>query len=103
MASRQPEMQEGAWRGRAAGAMRGQMIWFNEAKGCGFIRTADDERLSVAASGFRPGETPHGRCAGKEVTFERVASEGDARAVNVLFSSVLDPRRARQRHHRSGR
>ena len=103
MALRQLETQDAAGRGRSGNVMHGRMIWFNEAKGCGFIRTADDERLYVAASGFRPGETPHGRCAGKEVTFDRVASEGDAHAVNVLFPSVLDPRRARQRHRGAGR
>lgn len=80
----------------------GKMLWFNEVKGYGFIRTAEGERLYVAANGFRAGEAPVGRCAGREVSFDRLAADGDARAVNVLFPSFVEPRRARMRH-RSGR
>lgn len=83
--------------------MRGELIWFNAVKGHGFIRAAEGERLYVAASGFRAGEAPAGRCAGQDVTFDRLESEGEAQAVNVLFPSAVEPRRARQRHHRAGR
>jgi len=83
--------------------MRGTMIWFNAEKGFGFIRTEADERLYVAASGFLPGEPPAGRCAGKEVVFDREAGADDARAVNVVFATVVDIRRARQRRGSVGR
>lgn len=83
--------------------MRGAVIWFNLEKGHGFIRTEDDERLYVALDGFAHGEAPVERCAGRAVNFERVADEGDPRAIEVSF--VPDdgpPRRARLRSARSG-
>jgi cold shock CspA family protein len=82
--------------------MHGEMLWFNEAKGYGFIRTAEGERLYVGANGFRAGEAPAGRCAGLAVTFDRLASDGEARATNVLFPPVVEAGRARLRH-RAGR
>ncbi len=82
---------------------RGKMIWFNNEKGYGFIRTEDDERLYVAQSGFLPEHVPASRCAGHEVTFERLGVEGDTRAVNVSFPPTADPaRRARLRSPRTG-
>ena len=83
--------------------MLGTVIWFNMDKGHGFIRTEEEERLYVAKDGFKPGEAPTERVAGRAVTFERIAEEGDARAVDVSF--VEDggpPRRARLRSARSG-
>ena len=68
--------------------MQGKMLWFNIDKGFGFIRTEEDERLYVA---------------GKEVTFDRQAQEGDARAVNVAFPVQVEQRRARLRQGRGGR
>lgn len=83
--------------------MRGTMIWFNKEKGYGFIRTDDDERLYVARSGFEPQDVPESRCGGREVTFERLAVEGDSRAVNVSFVPDEGPgRRARLRSPRTG-
>jgi cold shock CspA family protein len=82
--------------------MEGTMIWFNAEKGFGFIRTENDERLYVAQSGFAPADVPRERCAGKKVIFEREAAEGDARAVNVVFSDTVLPHRARLRHARGG-
>ena len=35
--------------------MRGQMLWFNEAKDHGFIMTDEGERLAVAGNGFAQG------------------------------------------------
>ena len=69
--------------------MRGKLLWFNEVKGFGFIRTEDDERLYVDRSGFEPGQVPVGRCAEKQVTFERETAdvEGGYQAVGV---SILD-------------
>ncbi|MGZ4415916.1 MAG: cold shock domain-containing protein [Gaiellaceae bacterium] len=82
--------------------MQGTIVWFNLDKGFGFIRTEEDERLYVALSGFVPEHTPTARVAGREVSFDREAQEGDARAVNVVFPAALDPRRARLRHQRGG-
>ena len=83
--------------------MQGKMLWFNIDKGFGFIRTEEDERLYVAVSGFADGHVPTERCAGKEVTFDRQAQEGDARAVNVAFPVQVEQRRARLRQGRGGR
>lgn len=83
--------------------MRGEVIWFNLEKGYGFIRTEEEERLYVAKDGFARGHVPVERCAGRAVTFERVAAEGDARAVEVVFDAEGEPpRRARLRSARSG-
>ena len=82
--------------------MQGTMLWFNADKGYGFIQTEDDERLYVATTGFLPDHLPGARCRGREVSFERDESEGDARAVNVAFITSSDPRRARLRRSRGG-
>ena len=82
--------------------MQGTMIWFNEAKGHGFIRTEDDERLYVARSGFLPGQEPRPRCKGHTVTFDREMHDDDAFAANVSFVVQEDPRRARIRSSRGG-
>ena len=56
--------------------MRGEMLFFNDTKSFGFIRTEEGERLYVHRDGFLPGKPPEGRCAGKKVTFEREELEG---------------------------
>ena len=56
--------------------MRGEMLFFNDTKSFGFIRTEEGERLYVDRDGFLPGTPPEGRCAGKKVTFERQEVEG---------------------------
>ena len=43
----------------------GKMLFFNEEKDYGFIRTAEGERIAVNRAGFLPGEAPVGRCAGR--------------------------------------
>lgn len=82
--------------------MRGELLWFNEDKNHGFIRTEEDERLYVHRSGFLPGEPPQGRCAGTKVTFEReaVAGEHEFQAVGVQLVQEASGGRARLR--RSG-
>jgi cold shock CspA family protein len=84
--------------------MIGKMLWFNGEKGHGFIQTEDDERLYVSSDGFLPKEEPKSRCAGKYVTFERVAENGgDPHAINVAFVPESElPNRARLRTPRSG-
>ncbi|TML84900.1 MAG: cold shock domain-containing protein [Actinobacteria bacterium] len=84
--------------------MRGRMIWFNEEKGFGFIRTDDGERLYVDRTGFEPDGPPVGRCAEKPVSFLREAAdvEGGYRAVHVSLSDEQTAggraRRRRQMH-----
>jgi len=73
------------------------MLWFNAEKGFGFIQTEEDERLYVPHSGFVPGEAPVGRCAGRDVVFERVVHGGDAQATGVTFPAEAASRRARPR------
>jgi cold shock CspA family protein len=81
--------------------MRGEMVWFNEAKEHGFITTEDGERLYVHESGFVPGAAPVGRCGGRPVTFERVEDETGIRAVGVSFVDEADARRARPRRNQN--
>jgi cold shock CspA family protein len=80
--------------------MDGKMIWFNVDKGYGFIRTAEDERLYVAAAAFVDGNDPEPRCGGRDVGFERVVGSAGPQAANVRWITVAEPRRARLRHSR---
>ena len=83
--------------------MRGEMLFFNETNGVGFIRTEEGERLYVSRDGFLPGAAPVGRCAGKKVTFERVElgdGEHSHQAVGVSVVEEAIANRARLR--RSG-
>ena len=76
--------------------MRGQMIWFNEDKDHGFIRTDEGERLRVDGPCFVLGERPEGRCADKVVTFQIDETAGERRALNVIFEPPPEAaRRAR--------
>jgi cold shock CspA family protein len=77
--------------------MRGQMLWFNEKKDHGFIRTDEGERLQVDGAGFAPGERPEGRCVDKVVNFVIDESDGVRRAQNVIFEREIAGRRARLR------
>jgi hypothetical protein len=77
--------------------MRGEMIWFNQKKDLGFIRTEEGERLSVLGGGFAPGERPEGRCAELPVRFEVNDGTGTRQAENVVFEQQVAPRRARRR------
>jgi cold shock CspA family protein len=77
--------------------MRGEMLWFNEVKDLGFIRTDEGERLSVLGPAFAGGERPKGRCASAAVTFEIDETDGDRQAANVVLLPDASPRRARMR------
>ena len=79
--------------------MRGKMLWFNETKDLGFIRTDDGERLSVLGEGFAGGKRPKGHCARLEVSFEISETDGDRQATQVALVDEALPRRAR-RHGR---
>jgi cold shock CspA family protein len=78
------------------GRISGDMLWFNNEKGHGFIETAAGDRLRVEASDFRNGP-PEGRCAGLSVTFHVVGDGESARAQDVAFPEDAPPRRARIR------
>jgi hypothetical protein len=78
--------------------MRGELLWFNEARGDGLIATSDGGRVAVTAAGFVEGHLPVGRCAGTPVEFELVEANGDqARATSVRVVDDPNPRRARLR------
>jgi len=74
------------------------MLWFNETKNFGFIRTDDGERLYVHRDGFLPDEAPVGNCDRLIVQFEIVGIGEDRRAVGVRPVLDLPQRRARLRH-----
>jgi cold shock CspA family protein len=83
--------------------MRGKMLWFNAVKGFGYIRTEEDERLYVHRTGFEPGQLPVGRCAEKQVSFERETAdvEGGYQAVGVsILEEPASGGRARLRRQR---
>jgi cold shock CspA family protein len=77
----------------------GEMIFFNEEQGRGFIRTEEGERLYVDRAGFLPGEAPRGRCAGLKVDFARAAAAGEHEfaAVEVTLVPEFVGGRARRR------
>ncbi|HEX6679744.1 MAG TPA: hypothetical protein VF063_03780 [Gaiellaceae bacterium] len=83
--------------------MRGKMLWFNEKKDLGFIRTDEGERLSVLGPAFTGGNRPQGRCAQAVVDFAIDATEDEPQAKNVVFVEEDVPRRARMRGRAIGR
>ena len=76
------------------------MLFFNEEKDYGFIRTADGERIAVNRAGFLPGEVPIGRCAGLPVQLTPVETDKGrvATAVSVIVEREVG--RARRRSSR---
>lgn len=74
--------------------VRGKMLWFNEAKDVGALRTDEGERVEVPGAAFLRGEKPVGRCAGRAVEFNSV----EDRVSGIAFVPVVSPRRARRRH-----
>jgi hypothetical protein len=75
---------------------RGAMLWFNEAKDLGALRTADGMRIEVPGDAFATGEKPVGRCAGRAIEFE--SREGIP--FGIAFLPELSSRRARLRRRR---
>jgi len=82
--------------------MRGQMLWFNEAKDHGFIMTDEGERLAVPGVGFAGEKRPVGRCAHMIVSFEVDETNGTRQAQNVVFEPDVAGKRARLRGHGRG-
>jgi hypothetical protein len=73
------------------------MLWFNEAKNYGFIRTEAEERLQVYREDFVDGVAPVGRCAGLPVRLTVDERHGERIAIDVSFPVDEVPRRARRR------
>jgi hypothetical protein len=80
----------------AARRVRGTMLWFNETKDLGALRTDDGDRMDISGTAFLAGEKPLGRCAGMAVEFE--FSEDGVRRLAFIHES--NPRRARLRRSR---
>ena len=78
-------------------AVNGEMLWFDEAKDYGFIRTEEGERLNVERDGFVAGAAPVGRCAGLPVRLRIGERNGKRVAVDVTLVTRDAPRRARRR------
>jgi hypothetical protein len=72
------------------------MLWFNEAKDLGALRTDDGERIEVPGTAFAAGEKPVGRCAGKAIEFESL----EGVISGIAFVPVADQRRARLHRRR---
>jgi hypothetical protein len=83
--------------------MRGKMLWFNEKKDLGFIRTDEGERLSVLGPAFNEGKRPQGRCADAVVDFVIDGTDGERQAKNVILVEEDAPRRAWMRGRAIGR
>jgi hypothetical protein len=67
------------------------MIWFNEEKDLGAVRTDDGVRLEVPGSAFPRGGKPVGRCGGRPVELDVAA--GLVSAISLV--EEIAPRRAR--------
>ena len=72
------------------------MLWFNETKDLGALRTDEGDRIDVSGAAFLAGEKPLGRCAGKAVEFERC----ETGIRGLTFVNESNPRRARLRRSR---
>ncbi|MBA2568893.1 MAG: hypothetical protein H0V11_06055 [Actinobacteria bacterium] len=75
------------------------MIYFNEEKDVGYIRSEDGERVQVVRDNFLPGQAPVGRCNGLAVEFSLSDGQEPA-AVEVSVIEDDNPRRARRRSSR---
>jgi hypothetical protein len=86
-----------AWVAADGEAMKGTMLWFDEAKDYGFVLTDDGERLRVDRDGFVDGAAPVGRCARRPVNLSVREHDGERIAVDVSLVPEESPRRARRR------
>jgi hypothetical protein len=71
----------------------GTMLWFNEVKDLGALRTDDGIRIEVPGEAFSDGEKPRGRCAGLEIEFQVLTDQ----ISGITFVPVVPARRARMR------
>lgn len=77
--------------------MKGTMLWFDEAKGYGYVLTDDGQRLHVDRDGFVDGAAPVGRCARRPVSLRVGERDGERVALDVSLVPEESPRRARRR------
>jgi hypothetical protein len=77
--------------------VNGTMLWFDEAKDYGFIRTDEGERLYVDRAGFVARAAPVGRCARKPVQLTVSERDGARIAIEVSLIPEEPQRRARRR------
>jgi hypothetical protein len=82
-------------------AVKGTMLWFDEAKDYGFVLTDEGERLYVDRAGFVDGAAPVGRCARLPVALRIDERDGKRIAVDVSLLPEEPRRRARRRSSRS--
>jgi hypothetical protein len=78
-------------------AVRGAMLWFDEAKDYGFVLTEDGERLYVDRDGFVERAAPVGRCARLPVRLSVSERDGTRIAVDVSLVPEEAHGRARRR------
>ena len=83
--------------------MRGELLFFNQRRGDGFIRTEEDERLYVQRASFLPGEAPEGPCAGTRVEFVRRAGDGEHAFAAFEVTRLPDPETGRARRRSRAR
>jgi cold shock CspA family protein len=82
---------------------RGELLFFNQERGDGFIRTAEGERLFVERASFLPGEVPEGRCAGTAVEFTRRGTDGEHLFAAFRVSRIPDSPSGRARRRSPSR
>ena len=80
--------------------MDGKMLFFNEEKDYGFIRTADGERIPVNRAGFVAGHAPVGSCAGMPVQLTLTETAEGRIACGVSRIVEAEHGRARRRSAR---
>ena len=77
--------------------MKGEMLWFDEAKDYGFVLTDEGERLYVDRESFVNRAAPVGRCSKLPVQLSVAERDGERIAVNVSLIPEEQTRRARRR------
>ncbi len=80
--------------------MDGTMLFFNQEKDYGFIRTADGERIAVNRAGFVAGHAPEGSCAGMPVHLTLAETDEGRIACGVSMAVQAEHGRARRRSAR---
>lgn len=78
-------------------SMRGTILWFNEVKDAGLIRSADGEQFAVSGCDFTGGKRPQGRATKAVISFEVSGSE-DRTVSQIAFVPEEAHGRARPRH-----